>query len=360
MIGVCVLAICSAPALAQIPTPSPSTTWTGGVGDWFNETNWSNDTVPNASLNALINNGGTAQITSAEAGVAETATLGLNLVDSGTVTVDGTTASLSMSAGCVNTPEGFFPGLLSVGYAGTGTLNIKNGGTVSCLWGFMAAVAGDQFGTSNGTVSVDGEGSTLLLTGSCAGAVRLFVGGHFIDGVGDDPGGVALLSVTNGGLVDVHNLENQTSVKVGPSGTLTGNGTITTHGIDRLLHYLSYVTAIQGTFVPTGQFTITQDLAIAPSPSEGTLLCNVTQGNAPKVAVGGEANLHGRLSVIMTGTFTNDITQYTLLEAAGGWYMSNTRFDDVSITYPTGQHFRPKIVYSDSVPTKVILQLTFF
>jgi len=88
----------------------------------------------------------------------------------GEVSVDGAGSSWSCS------------GNLIVGKEGQGTLNISNGGNVSCDNGYIG-----RWGGSMGEVSVDGEGSTW----SCS--CNLYVGFH-------DQGA---LEITNGGLVKV-------------------------------------------------------------------------------------------------------------------------------------------------------------
>ncbi|MFZ3374381.1 MAG: hypothetical protein WA183_02390 [Chthoniobacterales bacterium] len=347
LFAVLTFAICSSPALAQTPTPTP-TTWTNATsGDWFNGANWDNG-VPTCSIDALINNGGKAEISNPNTtACAQSLALGLNLGDSGTVTVDNVTTggSLDVPPGCGSYTQDIFPGVIAVGWRGTGTLNITNGGTVTSGWGIIAGVAG-QVGTSNGSVTVDGAGSTWTISSPCGAAARLFIGGHFILGDGDDPGGIALLNVTNGGTVEVDNPANQVSVKVGPSSTLTGNGTITTNGNGSL----ATLTAVQGTLAPKG-LNITKDLAFA---SSGTMLCNVTQGNADMVNVGDIAYLNGRLSVIMTGSFNNSITQYQLLKAVNG--LNSTKFARVLIQYPPNPNFRAQVTYDT---THVYLNLVF-
>jgi hypothetical protein len=87
--------------------------------------------------------------------------------------------------------------------------------------------------------------------------------------------------------------------------------------------------------------------------------CDVTPQNAPPmvdVSVSGTAALGGRLSVRMTGTFTNGTTQYTLLYAAGGIDIHHPTFDHYSITYPTNQGFTPNISYDTN---HVYLNLVF-
>jgi hypothetical protein len=338
-------AVCNLPARVG----ATSTNWIDiSSGNWFADANWDNH-VPTTSTDAYVNNAGTAQVnTHNPDATAQSLTLGLDAGNSGTVTVDGTlNGTLSIPpGGCPLYTHDIFPGLLSVGYQDTGTLKITNGGTVSSGWGYIAAVSNEVL-TSTGSVIVDGTNSIWKMSSPCGAAARLFVGGSYNDQTGmDNAGGTALLTVTNGGTVEVDNPANQVSVKVGPSGTLTGNGTITTNNTNTL----AKLTAVQGTLAPKGTLTITKDLAFS---SSGTMLCNVTQGNADMVNVLDIAYLDGRVSVIMTGTFNNSITQYTLLKAVNGL---PTKFASVSIQYPPNPNFTAKITYDT---THVYLNLVF-
>ena len=172
------------------------------------------------------------------------------------------------------------------------------------------------------------------------------INGGILNNSGTLNEGASNLTVTNGGTVEVDNPAYQVSVKVGPSGTLTGNGTITTNNNNSLAN----LTAVQGTIAPKGTLHITNDLAFA---SYGTMLCNVTQGNADMVNVGDIAYLNGRVSVIMTGTFNNSITQYQLLKAVNGL---SSKFASVSIQYPPNPNFIANITYDT---THVYLNLVF-
>jgi hypothetical protein len=113
-----------------------------------------------------------------------------------------------------------------------------------------------------------------------------------VGGYNDNPGGTALLSVTNSATVTA------ASVYVYSSGTLTGNGTVsTTNG-----------TTVDGTAAPKGggtTLTVGGDLQLH---SGATTQCNVTPqdpSTTPQVSVSpGTVSLGGRLSVTMTGDFS--------------------------------------------------------
>jgi T5SS/PEP-CTERM-associated repeat protein len=132
-------------ALFAIPNPAfAETSWVDGIGDWFNGNNWSAG-VPNSNITTKINNGGTAQISAAGAAASDL-NLGVDVAHSGTVAVDG--------SGGLN-----IGGILDVGVNGTGILNITNGGAVSAPnYCWIAERAG-----SVGNVTVDGAASTLTV-----------------------------------------------------------------------------------------------------------------------------------------------------------------------------------------------------
>lgn len=124
------------------------------------------------------------------------------------------------------------------------------------------------------------------------------------------------------------------------SGTLTGNGTIST----------TNATTIDGTLAPNWILTVGGHLGLNPS---ATMQCSVTPQNLNQVnvSVSGTAGLDGRVSVTMTGTFKPGTT-FTLLNADGGVF---GRFSTESINFPPGQNFTPKIIY-DTHHVKLYLQ----
>jgi len=144
--------------------------WSALTGDWFAPGNWSTNAVPSAADQVTINNGGTAQVQSAAAaawatyvGTTGSGTLsisgggvlsdthgyiGRNAGGSGAVTVDGAGSSWSNSSH------------LYVGEYGSGTLSISNGGALSSMQSLIGYRAG-----SSGAVTVDGAGSSWSKSG---------------------------------------------------------------------------------------------------------------------------------------------------------------------------------------------------
>jgi hypothetical protein len=123
---------------------------------------------------------------------------------------------------------------------------------------------------------------------------------------------------------------------VGPSGTLSGNGTLYTTSSTVPL------TDVKGTLSPNWTLTIDGDLTLELG---ATTQCNVTPQNLGSIDVSasGTATLQtgSRLSVTMTGTFTAG-TQFVLLHAASS---VSGRFTNVSITYPPVPTYTPVITY---------------
>src|SRR5579884_285590 len=204
------------------------TIWTDGTGDWFLGANWSAG-VPNASTQAKINNGGTAQISVAGA-TADSLLLGYDTTkDAGTVTVSGSgnlavstdlavggsgngvlnvtgAAQVSDDSGEIGYTISSQPGIMGVatvagagtswtnesylyvGY-GTGSLTISDGATVSDTWGYVAYWP-ESPGRSSGTVTVDGSGSIwtnlqdLWVGNAGSGALIISNGGTVTNGAG--------------------------------------------------------------------------------------------------------------------------------------------------------------------------------
>ena len=304
------------------PAQASSTYWTDTSGDWFTAANWSNG-VPTCSLDAYINNAGTAQINSSGA-TALSLTLGHYTTDSGTVSVSGGTLVVQV---CGN-------GLLGdiyVGYQGTGNLSITNGGYVTSGSGYIAASTSSS-AASNGSVTVAGSGSAWQIGDLYTLHSVLFVGGNE-----NGDGGTALLSITNGGTVTVQDNGNETSATVGPSGTVSGNGTL-----DTSISKFQQLTDVKGTLAPNWTLTIGGNLTLE---SSATMQCNVTPQNlgSVDVSVSATATLqtHSHLSVTMTGTFTPG-QQFTLLHTASG---VNGTFGSYSITYSPVPTYTPVITY---------------
>lgn len=134
------------------------TLWTDQTGDWLDATNWSAG-VPNSSIDAEINNGGTAQI--AAAASAANLRLGSNAGDSGNMSVSGSGAFQSL-------------GSLEVGRS---MVTASNGGTLTDMTGSIGA---SQDGGGDGVVLVDGQGSMwtnsdMLAVGGIGGSGKLMI-----------------------------------------------------------------------------------------------------------------------------------------------------------------------------------------
>ena len=314
------------------PAQASSTYWTDTSGDWFTAANWDNGGppgVPTCSLDAYINNAGSAQINSSGA-TALTLNLGRNSVDSGTVSV--TNSGTLLVQGCPSAP---IRGPITVGYQGTGKLSITSGGNVASGSGYIAASTSVS-ATSNGSVTVDGANANGNSTWHI-GDLNTLHSVLFVGGNENGDGGTALLSITNGGSVTVQDNGNETSATVGPSGTVTGNGTLDTSSSK-----FQQLTDVKGTLAPNWTLTIGGNLSLE---SSATMQCNVTPQNlgSVDVSVSATATLqtHSHLSVTMTGTFTPG-QQFTLLHTASG---VNGTFGSYSITYSPVPTYTPVITY---------------
>lgn len=337
-------AVCNPSAQAN------TTIWIVSSGDWFSAANWNNG-VPDINSDAFINNGGKATI--AQPAVARSLTLGSAPGDSGAVSVDGANGG-RLALAPSNSPEDPAPapaqGAIYVGYGGSGTLSIASGGTVASALGYIATLKGaGQIVDSNGAVTVDGLGSSWTIGNRNS---RLFIGGT---NNATTEGGTALLNVTNGATVTVNNPPpmalNSTAISVGISGTLTGDGTITANGTN----YLNMLMAVKGTLAPSSELKLVSNVAL---DLNSTTVCNVTPEQTDIANVALQATLGGHLLVIMDGTFLpTGMTRFTLLHADGSLY-PNQFFQSISIKYPVGQGFEPKITY-DFVGKNVFLDLIF-
>ncbi|MBZ9937292.1 autotransporter outer membrane beta-barrel domain-containing protein [Mesorhizobium sp. BR1-1-16] len=178
------------------------TIWTQpGAGNWTTSSNWSPETVPEATTDVTIDNGGEAQVTFAGA-MAAGLIVGGAAGSSGTLTITsgGTLATAS------STP-------VIIGQNGTGTVTVTRSGSAWTNEGSL--IVGDAAGSA-GSVTVD-MGATVS-TGTAAGTTTIFanqagsIGGLSVDGSGSIFATGNTLIAGNGG---------SASVRVSSGGTLT-------------------------------------------------------------------------------------------------------------------------------------------
>ena len=154
--------------VAAVPAWAQTSTWTNtGSGNWTTPGNWDTGTVPSATVNADIENGGTA-----------------------VVTTSGQTVEQ-----------------LQVGATGTGSLVIQNGGTLTQASGAAFTAIG------TGSLTINGQGSTYSTPNN------LLLG----RGTGSNA-----ITVENGGRLYTGNAfigEGRSSVSTNISATVTGSGT---------------------------------------------------------------------------------------------------------------------------------------
>ena len=102
---------------------------------------------------------------------------------------------------------------LYVGDYGNGTLDITNGGAVNTDRTYVGWYGGTGTGTSNGTMTVDGAGSTFTSS--------------YILGIGSEPGARGIVNITNGGSITTYDtyISGLSDPRdVGSAGTATVDG----------------------------------------------------------------------------------------------------------------------------------------
>ena len=252
----------------------PTTVWAlPSDGDFANGANWTTAAPPNSNETAIINNGTTATLT----GTGSVANLetGVGYSDAdGNVAVNGGNLSAT--------------GTVAIGIDGTGSLAVTNGGTVTDT----TTVIGQNPG-SNGTVTVDGAGSTLTSSGTT--------------NVGE--AGTGTLNITDGGAVI-----SDGGTTVGPMGTLTGNGTITTPTLVN-----NGTVAPAGPNNTTGTLTVNGNYQQNPSGTLDAEIGGPDSSQADLLNVSGTAMLNGTLDLTSVNNFhPSPGDTYTILAAAGG------------------------------------------
>lgn len=186
----------------------------------------------------------------------------------------------------------------SIGFQGTGTLNVLNAGKV-LVSGTNADPTSPNFGQpegvmnigrqpgSHGTVLVSGPGSEL----DVASIIRVGLGFNATTGL-DDPGGVGTLTVGDGGLVRAG------EIRVGAGSTINGNGGTLQANVSNLGGTISPgaspgVLTVDGDYSQSAGATLVMELA-------GTVLGT----EYDHLAITGTAALAGILDVVLLDAFS--------------------------------------------------------
>jgi hypothetical protein len=341
-----VLVLATSNSTVRAQSCTSTTTWNAGTSSWFNSLNWSNG-IPDSTKCAYINNGGQAGVHGGNA-VAQNIILGNSQNQSGLVTVDTDHTSI-LDAGTSSCR-----GEIYIGNAGSGTLSIVDTAYVRCRYAYVAAVSNPSRPASNGNVKVEGSGTVWYIydnPSTCTGA------GLFIGGTGSGGGGTGSVLLTGGGTIEVTNRANAGGVRVYGSGTLAGDGLVTIGGGTTAL---SKTAVVSGTLSPgSGALEIRGNLDLTPAGTSNTIFhvtpttfdqLKVTQGTG-----GGVATLGGRITVIVTGTFSYFPRTFTLLHSDNG--LNGTEFLYESITLPGGQCISADIQY-DTNDVNLVLTST--
>jgi hypothetical protein len=344
-----VLVLAASNSIVRAQGSPPTTSWIGSKGDWFNCSNWSG-VCPNPLVDAFINNGGQAQIlTGSVPATADSLTLGDQQGDSGGVVIDTDPAILDIGSSSCR-------GDFYIGNQGSGSVSITTGGRLRNRYAYIAA--GPK---SYGNVTVKGVGthtqSQWNIFGDagngCPGA-GLFIGAADSNGAG----GTALVNVEYPAIITVLSYVDAPSVTVGKSGTLTGNGRLEVLGYTPL----SQTAKVFGTLAPTGTLAIEGNVLLDPNTSNTSFHVTPQAADSLQVKVndtqgGGLATLGGRVTVIITGTFTPPVS-FTLLHAVAG--RSGTKFGSQSIMFKAPPCVSPAISYHDNVDGSSDVNLDIF
>jgi len=341
-----VLVLAASNSIVRAQECPGTATWVGGIGDWFVGTNWSpSGCVPTETIDAFINNGGTAQILAGIA-TAESVHLGENQGDSGSVKVAGASA-------------GLLPGTIYVGNRGIGNLTIGNGAQLNGRYAYVAPLLNLTSPNSNGIVNVKGSGALLRLSDSIDNpGAGLFIG---CTATSQGVGGTATVNVSDGGHIVANRAgSDDPGITVGLSGTLTGDGVLFMDlGVPS-----SKTVKVFGTLAPGRSLTIYGNLDLAPETNTANTVCHVNPQVTPqpndKVYVssfaggGGNVTLGGRLTVVMSGTFTAGMG-FNLVHADAG--LNHTMFASTSFISlsPSGGCLNPTIQYTANDVNLVIV-----
>jgi hypothetical protein len=172
-------------------------------------------------------------------------------------------------------------------------------------------------------------------------------------------GGTALVNVEYPAIITVLSYVDAPSVTVGKSGTLTGNGRLEVLGYT----LLSQTAKVFGTLAPTGTLAIEGNVLLDPNTSNTSF--HVTPQAADSLQVkqnhtgsGVLATLGGRVTVIITGTFTPPVS-FTLLHATAG--RGGTKFPFQSIMFKNAPPcVSAAISYHDNVDGSSDVNLDIF
>lgn len=284
-------------------------TWNRATGNWDNPINWTSDCVPDISSDASINNGGSATISDPPnpSRLTHSLKIGDGQNVTGSLTVYGVTGRTIPQ---LNVDGGDF----YIGNQGKGSLSIING-TNPTIWSHSVYI-GAQSGSS-GTVNVSGDGTVWQLVPSST----LFIGCT----AGSVTGGTAVLNFQSPFASPTISITNYSptipGIKVGTSGTVNGRGTFALDGYNDV----SRTAEVFGTLAPTGALAIAGNLDLTKlGANTANTIFHVTPQAHDEVYVGhstgglsGGVTLGGRVTVIMTGTFTVG-QSFTLLHADAG------------------------------------------
>jgi fibronectin-binding autotransporter adhesin len=330
--------------LTAVNTFTGGTTLSGGVVAAGNKSALGTGTV--------TFNGGTLQAAAAAISLGNPAQIGAS---GGTIDANGNTITLSggiFNASGYNGPAG----LTIVSGSGTGMVVLSGTdsyiGPTTIASGTLEVANGPGAGTfvsnvaiaTNAAFVID-RSDTSTYFGSLSGAGAFSTVGPGLVVLDGNSGSFAGITTVSSGTIEVGDAATPGAllggnVTVDAGATLAGHGTIGGN-----------VTNLAGNVAPGGSIDTLTVGGSYTQGSSGTLTVEVSPGAASKLAVGGAANLAGKLALAFDpGVYTP--TSYTLLSASS---LSGT-FSSVTGTNPSG--LPQTILYeSDGVDPSVVLAL---
>lgn len=345
-----VLALAASNSIVRAQCDNP--TWNRVTGNWDDPINWSPNCVPDFDSDASINNGGSATISDIpNSGIRPTRSLkigdGQGNTGSLNINVPGATGNAVMLL--VNGDDFY------IGNQGKGNLSIVNYGAHAIR--SHSVHIGAQPG-STGTVDVSGSGEVWQLVPNST----LFIGCTAASATG----GTATLNIQFPAFITIdNNSPTSPGIKVGQSGTLNGSGIFVLTGPNDV----SVTAEVFGTLALQGSGPLIidgiLDLTGLGMNTANTIFHVTPQAHNeldvyPSGGLGGWVTLGGRITVIMTGTFTVG-QSFTLLHAETGRQGSQFATQSILFLSGGGPPICPLIAYVDDPihgTSDVVLRIT--
>ena len=268
---------------------------------------------------------GIMNVTSSGGSLGARVHLGERSDGNGYMSVDGLGSKLEISSDNLpGTPAGY-AATLNVGYDGTGTLKVTNLGAVVIKGGPNDIAPGVNIGArdgSNGTVEVDGAGSSISITGyvgSGAGTSGLL-------NIGRDAGSTGSLSITNGGSVSLSGPAGAATIgfSAASGGAANANGTLLVDGSGSILN------AGENLLVGASYDSLTGLVGYSSGGTGRAAVLNSGTIQATYIAIGDGGTIEGNGSVV--GDITMDGSGLAILAPSAAAAPTGYSIGALSIT----------------------------